>query len=106
MQDDRVIRYIDTESKDYVRAYANTTITTLSPYNDVVIDFCEETLMPYLIVERRLNPNVKSDVLFSHEENEIMVERQKKFSVTMNQSQALKLAEWIFENCQEDGDRE
>ncbi|PJN53668.1 hypothetical protein PAEVO_03890 [Paenibacillus sp. GM2FR] len=105
MQEKRILKYIDTESKDYVRAYANTTLTTVSPYNEVVIDFCEETLMPYTLKERYLDSRNDLNVVFSHGEHEILVEREKKFSVTMNQSQALKLAKWIFENCREDGDR-
>jgi hypothetical protein len=104
MQQERLLKYIDTNSKDYVRAYANTTLATISPYYDVVIDFCEETLKPFLVVERPIEDYESDDIVFSHSINEVLVEREKKFSVTMNKKQALMLADWIIENCREEND--
>lgn len=51
MANNTYIKYIDSKSKDYTRAYANTTFSALNPYGDVVIDFCEEAVKPFVIVE-------------------------------------------------------
>ncbi|MFD0716594.1 hypothetical protein [Paenibacillus sp. GCM10027626] len=103
MQDERVLKFIDTRSKDYSRVYANSTLLTISPHNDVVIDFCEETLQPFLITEQILGGNINEVLKYSHDPREVIVEREKKFSVTMNKERALQMAHWIFQNCREDG---
>lgn len=99
MQDKAYIKYFNVKSKEYTRAFANTSLATLSPYGDVVIDFCEESLRPILMVDRPLEVKDQSEINFSHKPNEILVDREMKFSVTMNRDQALLLAQWIFENC-------
>lgn len=101
MQESKVIKYIDVKSKDYSRVFSNTTFTALGPYGDVTIDFCEEAALPLSISERPLKYGA-GEVKFSHDPNEILVEREKKVSVTMSKDQALDLARWIMDNCQGD----
>ncbi|KAA2301073.1 hypothetical protein FY526_26880, partial [Clostridioides difficile] len=79
-----IIRYIDIESEGYKRAYANTTLTTSSPSGDIVIDFCEESLKPYLVVERPVGDIFdENEILFNRPRNVLEIEREMKFSVTM-----------------------
>ena len=102
---ERVLRYIDTKSKDYSRAFSNSTIVTSGPFGEIVVDFCEETLVPFLPVEQDLAADNET-TRFTHEPDVIVVERERKFSVTMTKEQALKMADWIYAHCGRAGDNE
>lgn len=89
-----VVRYNDRDNPHYIRAFSNSAIFQISPHNDVVIDFIEEYVEPFLVTQRDFsdNPNIE----YNHGSEEIIVIRERKCSITMSKKQALDMANWIL----------
>jgi hypothetical protein len=86
--------YEDKESKEYIRAFATTTLINPNGFDGLVIDFCEEYIKPLIVVMQQNDFEKK----YSHNPDDLIVIREKKCSVTLNKDTALKLADWIKEH--------
>lgn len=89
----RVI-YVDKESKEYVRSFSTTAVINANPNKNVVVDFYEEYLQPYLLVKQEFEDS--GEKLHTHDEEEIIINREKKVSVVMTKETALRMAEYIL----------
>lgn len=58
------ILYVDKENKEFMRTFATTTVINANPNQNVVVDFYEEYLQPFLVVEENLDNNAED--VYSH----------------------------------------
>ncbi|MEW4370568.1 hypothetical protein [Paenibacillus kandeliae] len=101
----RTFRYKDFKSENYASFYSNASLTSISPRGEIAIDFYEEKYDPFLITEQVFDENNQvTSTEYSRDIHEIVIERERKCSVTLNKQQALELAEWIINNFGDDGE--
>lgn len=97
-KDKTIIEFIDKESPNFTRTFANSVIFENSPYRDVVLDFVEEYIVAPQVARQELGDG--SEVEMTHPWNIVKVVRERKCSITMSSENAINLANLILEKLQ------
>lgn len=95
----RKLIYQDNISKDYGRYFSTTTVLSENPNDSIVLDFYEEYMSQSMVVEVDLESN---NLLYNHNEDNIVVNREKKVTVLMTRKNAINLARMILENYEDE----
>ncbi|GAX90440.1 hypothetical protein [Effusibacillus lacus] len=91
------IVYHNKDSDKYLRVFANLSFVQHTPQSEIVIDFYEEYIEPFMVTEKIYYEETEQTE-YNRPSDRVDIHRERKCTVTMSKEQAVNMAKWILAN--------